>query len=120
MFFRKKTECTHLKVNPDVEGQYCPDCGKYIENKWYMVRCTCCNVKRKTIIKQGLLQPLTKYCPNCGAQAFYSQEVKNINFIDINFAALKKEIGTNKTGDRNQLWVEREPEPVRLLGLKLN
>ena len=38
MFLFKKKECTHDKISPDKSGQYCPDCGKYVENKWFLVK----------------------------------------------------------------------------------
>ncbi len=119
MFFRKKIECSHDRVYPDTDAQYCPDCGRYIENKWYLTRCACCNVKRKTIIKHGEIQPQSHYCPNCGAEEFRVELVATINFIDINFAVLVKEINEEKSHNRCQSWVDRQPEPLRLLGLHL-
>lgn len=116
MFFKNKTECAHSRVSPEVDAQYCPDCGKYIENKWYLTRCSCCNVKRKTIIKHGNIEPYTKFCPNCGAQEYFVEEIAVINFININFAVLIKEIAQEQTLNKNQVWVEREPEPMKLLG----
>lgn len=117
MFFSKRTECPHERVNPQFDSQYCPDCGKYVENKWYMTRCSCCNVKRKAIIKQKTIQPHTKFCPNCGAQEFHVEPIASINFIDINFAVLIKEADDFSAPAKNQVWVERENhEPMKLLG----
>ena len=100
---------------------YCPDCGKYIENRWYLTRCSCCNVKRKTIIKFDNIMPETKYCPNCGSEHYRVEEVKSINFIDINFAVLVKQINEERSLNRTQTWLEREnSEPVKLLGFNLN
>lgn len=119
-FFRRKKKCTHSKVLPSQDSGYCPDCGKYVENKWYMTRCSCCNVKRKTIIKFDKITPETKFCPNCGSECFYIEEVKSINFIDINFAVLVKEINEKLSINRTQTWLEREnTEPIKLLGLNL-
>ena len=36
------------------------------------------------------------FCPNCGAEAFFVEQVEHINFIDINFAVLKKEVVKNR------------------------
>lgn len=120
MFFHRKKECTHPNVTPDKDACYCPDCGKYIENKWYMARCNCCNVKRKSIIKFGKIMPETKYCPNCGSEHYHIEQVKNINFIDINFAVLVKKINEEKSRNRSQSWLERENnESIKLLGLNL-
>lgn len=121
MFFQRKKECTHAKVSPDKDACYCPDCGKYIENKWYLTRCNCCNVKRKTIIKFDQIMPETKFCPNCGAEHFHVELVHSINFIDINFAVLVKEINEEKSHNSTQSWLERENnEPIKLLGMSLN
>lgn len=121
MFFFKKKECSHPKVSPDKEAQYCPDCGKYIENKWYLTRCSCCNVKRVTTIKFGEIMPESKYCPNCGHEHFYIEPIKNINFIDINFAVLIKEINEKLSTTRCQSWYELEnKEPIKLIGWNLS
>ena len=120
MFFNNKKECTHTKVSPDKDSCYCPDCGKYIENKWYLTRCSCCNIKRKSIIKFAQIMPETKFCPNCGSENFYIELIKNINFIDINFAVLVKEVNEKLSRNRSQSWLERENnEPMKLLGLNL-
>ena len=120
MLFFKKKECAHTKVSPDKDAGYCPDCGKYIENKWYLTRCNCCNVKRRTTTKFGQIMPETKYCPNCGGVAFHIEEIKNINFIDINFAVLIKEINEERSLNCTQSWLERDNfEPIKLLGLNL-
>ena len=120
MFFHRKKECTHSKVSPDKEAGYCPDCGKYIENKWYLTRCSCCNIKRKSVTKFGQIMPETKYCPNCGSEHFYIEKINTINFIDINFAVLVKEVNEERSKNRTQSWLERECEPIKLLGLNLN
>lgn len=120
MFFKPKTKCTHDRIRPDSDAGYCPDCGKYIENKWYLTRCSCCGVKRKTVVKQDKIQPYHRFCPNCGNEEFYVQEVRSIDFIDINYAILIKEEARKKTLQSNQYWVERESEPIKLLGLIQN
>lgn len=116
MFFKKNTQCVHNRVSPEIEAQYCPDCGKYVENKWYMTRCGCCNIKRKTLVKGNKIQPYTKFCPNCGASQFYLELIPSINFIDINFAVLVKEINEAHISTQSQIWFERDPEPMKLLG----
>lgn len=64
--------------------------------------------------------PESKYCPNCGSENFYIQEVKGINFIDINFAVLVKKVNEEFSKNRTQTWLERENnEPIKLLGLNL-
>ena len=56
-FFKFNRECEHSRVRPDVDFAYCPDCGELIENQWYLVRCACCGVKLKGIIKNKEIIP---------------------------------------------------------------
>ena len=112
-------ECTHSHVAPDKDFSYCPDCGEFIENKWFLTRCECCNIKRKTIMKRSTIMPESRYCPNCGAEAFYIEQVEHINFIDINFAVLKKEVVKNPNGVFvKQIWEEeQDTQPQKLISL---
>lgn len=107
-FLTKKHECSHKHINPDVEEAYCPDCGALIKNKWYLVRCSCCNIKRPAHIHYDKIEPNTKFCPNCGGTDFYIEELENINFIDINYAIYKKEVIQKQTAATSQVWIEKE------------
>ncbi len=89
-FFIKK--CTHEHVSPEREKAYCPDCGKLIKNEWYITRCACCGVKLRAVIKNGKIVPQLHYCSNCGSEDFVIEQIEKINFIDINFAVLVKQI----------------------------
>lgn len=121
MIFGRKKECTHSKVSPENDSGYCPDCGKYIENKWFLTRCGCCNIKRKATIKFNKIIPESKFCPNCGSSSFFVETVKNINFIDINFAVLVKQVNELLSFNRSQSWLDRNfDEPIRLLNLLHN
>lgn len=64
--------------------------------------------------------PETKYCPNCGAENYYTERIKSINFIDINFAVLVKEINEERSKNRTQSWLDRENEPIKLIGIKMS
>ena len=112
-------ECKHSHVSPDKDYSYCPDCGEFIENKWYLTRCKCCNIKRKTLIKHSTIMPQDTYCPNCGSDEFYIEPVEHINFIDINFAVLKKEIVPNPNGVFvKQIWEDaHECQPQKMIGV---
>ena len=87
-----KSQCTHNKIPATVESGYCPDCGEYVENHWYLVRCKHCRIKRKAHLVAGNPVPETHFCPNCGGILYEVERLKKINFIDINFAVLKKEV----------------------------
>ena len=93
-FFKKNKNCSHHHVAPDVDFAYCPDCGELIENQWYLLRCSCCGVKLKGIIKNGEIMPEKHFCHNCGTKEFVIERINKINFIDINYAVLVKAVGS--------------------------
>ncbi len=107
-FLKQKHECNHINIPVDADEAYCPDCGAFVKNKWYLVRCSCCNIKRKAHSEYDDIKPDTKYCPNCGASDFYIQELDNINFIDLNYAIFKKVIIPQQYYATSQVWIEKE------------
>lgn len=121
-FFKQKNECKHSRVRIDIEEAYCPDCGALIKNKWYLVRCSSCNIKRTAHLEYGAIKPDTKFCPNCGGTDFYIQELDNVSFIDVNYAILKKTIIQQGSHITRQIWIEEEeqllPNEKKLLGVK--
>ncbi len=117
--FKTINECQHDKISPDVDKAYCPDCGAFVENRWYMARCSCCNIKRVSYVSFNSVKPIQKFCPNCGTKDFFLEELDRINFIDINFAVVKK-ITLQEDGStvRSQFWVDnKENSSVKLLGI---
>ena len=106
-FFKIKTVCQHIRVNAIDEEAYCPDCGKLVQNKWFIVRCNCCNIKRQAHLKYDDILPDEKFCHNCGSEKYYIQELEKLNYTDIRYAVLKKTV-KHKPKDitYNQLWVE--------------
>ncbi len=115
--FNFKKSCRHDKITPDMENGYCPDCGKFIQNNWYITRCSCCGVKLKTYERNGEIRPQNHYCTNCGSEEFVIEKLPKINFIDINFAVLvKTEIESNeKVAFTTRCWQEKTPEQPKLL-----
>ena len=107
-FFTSKHECTHKNVPVDVDEAYCPDCGALVKNKWFLVRCACCNIKRKAHTEYHTVIPDTHYCPNCGSREFYVQELDEINFMDVHYAIHKKVIIEQERSVTRQIWVEDE------------
>jgi hypothetical protein len=116
LFHLKKT-CTHDKISPDMDCGYCPDCGKFIQNEWYITRCACCGVKIRACLKNGEVVPQNKFCTNCGGEDFIVEKLDKINFIDINFAVLiKKEVEEPlKSGFTSQCWQEKTNVQPKLL-----
>lgn len=115
LFFRKS--CSHDKISPELECGYCPDCGKLIQNEWYITRCACCGVKLKAMTKNGNVLPQYHYCSNCGGQEYLVEKLDKINFIDINFAVLVKrevEVSSQKVST-SSCWEEKTTLKPKLL-----
>lgn len=107
-FLKQKHECHHKNVPIDVDEAYCPDCGALIKNKWFLVRCSCCNIKRSAHTEYSEIKPDTKFCPNCGATDFYIQELNKVNFIDVHYAIFKKIVIPQNKYTIRQVWIEKE------------
>lgn len=105
-FFGEKT-CTHARMDLSKSFGYCPDCGALIENQWYIVRCSCCGIKQKAIVKNGKVIPVENFCHNCGCHDYVVEKLDNIDFININYAALiRKETKPQAQKVVTQCWVE--------------
>lgn len=110
--------CTHSRVSVNSRGAYCPDCGKFVVVKWYIVRCACCGIKRVAYVDYNdNIRTQDKYCPNCGTMETVVEELDRINFIDINFAVHKKEVEENHiyVQNRTQIWTDTEDNSPQLL-----
>lgn len=110
--------CQHNKVSVNSNGTYCPDCGKFIVVKWYIVRCACCGIKRVAYVDfNDDIKAEDKFCPNCGTSETIIEEVEKINFVDINFAVHKKEVVENRINieGRTQLWSDFEDNTPQIL-----
>ena len=104
--FKKNRVCTHDRVRPDAELTYCPDCGELIQNKWFLTRCACCGIKLKATIKNGEIMPENHFCRNCGEKSFVVEQLKKINFIDIDYAVLVKTVVKPSVEEKFQSWVD--------------
>ncbi len=119
-FFIHKHECKHTHVPVDIDQAYCPDCGALIKNKWYIVRCCCCDIKRAAHIEYDDIKPDTKFCPNCGGTEFYVEELNSLNFTDIKYAIFKKIVIKQENFTTRQIWIEKEENLIsekKLIGL---
>lgn len=105
LFF--KPSCKHEQISPNILAGYCPDCGEYVENHWYITRCSCCGIKQISIVKKGKVSTVAKYCRNCGSNSFVVEELENISVVNINYAVLLKQVAANKRQSFIQTWVER-------------
>lgn len=109
-FLKINKTCNHLKVRPDVDFAYCPDCGELIENQWYLVRCACCGVKLPAVIKNGEIIPEKHFCHNCGTKEYVIERIDKINFINISYAVLVKAVVPNNGFNYTQSWVDAKTQ----------
>ena len=107
-------KCTHDKLGLYSRCGYCPECGEYIENQWYLVRCSCCGVKRIAITKGTKILPKDTFCSNCGEQEYYIEKLNQVNFIDINYATVIQSIKSSNNQDFTQTWINISTEPKLL------
>ena len=119
--FNLKRTCNHTHVSPEVDYAYCPDCGELIENQWYLVRCTCCGMKLKGMIRNREIVPEKHFCHNCGTRDYVVERINKINFIDISYAVLVKSVVQNEDIDITQSWVDFKTPSYRpkLIGQSL-
>ena len=110
-------KCTHERMSFNVDCGYCPDCGEYVENRWYLVRCSCCGVKRVAITRGNEILPKEHFCKNCGETAYYIEELKRLNIIDINYATVLRISPKPLKQNFAQAWVQETPEQKLLCGV---
>ena len=66
--------------------------------------------------KQDKILPQERFCTNCGSQEYFVEKLDKINFIDINFAVLKKtEVNKAQENFVTQCWQEKTNEKQKLL-----
>lgn len=109
--FIPKHECQHDKVAPLSDGEYCPDCGRYVVNEWYITRCKCCGVRLQSVKKGEDVIPAEKFCHNCGGSDFYLEKLSKIDFVNINYAVLIKRAMEDGAFSRTtQCWQDSDGE----------
>ena len=107
-FLKNKRECNHARVPVEVEEAYCPDCGALVKNKWYLVRCACCDIKRTAHTHYDEIVPDNKFCHNCGSSDYYIEELNTVNFTDVRYAVYKKIVIKQQGVTTRQIWIEKE------------
>lgn len=112
-YFRKTTSvsCRHDKIDINRATGYCPDCGEYIENHWYISRCACCGIKQVAKVLNGKISADAKYCRNCGSNSFIVEELEKIDIVNIHYAVLLKQTLRPQMQSIIQTWMERCIQP---------
>lgn len=114
--FLWQPSCKHDKITPDMNAGYCPDCGEYVENHWYISRCECCGVKQKALVRNGKVITQTHFCKNCGSDSFISEELETLDIVSVNYAVVLKKAVETKKQSMVQTWIERNNyTPIKLL-----
>lgn len=110
-----KATCKHEKISPQSAGGYCPDCGEFVQNQWYITRCTCCGLKQHTLVKNGRVVANIKFCPNCGSSSFAPERLETIDVVNINYATVIKNVIETKKQSSIQFWVDKNTYSPKLL-----
>lgn len=107
-FFSSKNKCDHKNALLNSDCGYCPDCGQYLQKNYYIVRCSCCDIKREAKLSWGEIMPTEKYCSNCGSSEYYIEKLDKLNLIDAHYAVYLKEIANElqTLHPEAQIWVE--------------
>jgi len=111
-----KPSCSHEKISPNMKAGYCPDCGEYVENHWYISRCECCGIKQKTSVKNKKIFTDAKFCKNCGSNSFIVETLDCIDIVNINYAVVQKHVRETKKQNIIQAWIDQNAcVPMKLL-----
>ena len=116
-FFKKRGKCSHKNALLTTNEGYCPDCGEYLVKKFYIIRCTHCEVKRLARLNWGEICPESRFCSNCGSESYYIEQLDNINFIDARYAICLKEVASKYKSLHCgfQVWVDNQDIVVKQL-----
>ena len=110
-FLKRQKKCSHKNFSPFSGGEFCPDCGKQIEISWLLLRCKCCNSKRKAGVAFNSIIPQDKFCVKCGESKCYVEKKENPEFFDIEYAVISKRETDNALKEVLQIWIENYVEP---------
>lgn len=114
--FKMTSSCSHEKITADMIAGYCPDCGDYVENHWYISRCECCGIKQTARVVRGRVSASTRYCRNCGSSSFKNEELETIDLVNINYAVVLKQAVAVRKQSIIQTWLDNYTySPIKLL-----
>ena len=114
--FLLKSSCTHDKITPDMKAGYCPDCGAFVENHWSIIRCECCGINQKALVKNSKVITDAKFCRNCGSSVFITEKLNNLDIANINYAVVQKTVQKIRKPSVIETWIEQNSySPMKLL-----
>ena len=118
-FIKSRHKCSHKNALLYTDSGYCPDCGQYLVKNYYIVRCSCCDIKREAKLSWGEIVPAEKFCSNCGSSEYYIEKLDSLNLVDAQYAIYLKEIASElyNLHPEAQIWVE-EDEKIKQIPVK--
>ena len=118
-FINSKQNCSHKNALLNSDYGYCPDCGQFLVKNYYIIRCSCCDIKREAKLSWGEIVPVERFCSNCGSKEYYIEKLDSLNLIDAQFAIYVKEIASEfqTLHPEAQIWVE-ENEKIKQITSK--
>jgi len=113
---KNRFKCYHKHALIHQNEGYCPDCGEYLIKNYYLLRCSCCDIKREARLIWGEIVPKEKFCANCGESEYYIEKIDTVNFIDAQYAICLKEIADKMQTlhPETQIWVE-DGDKIKLI-----
>lgn len=106
-FIKSIFECRHKNALINSSEGYCPDCGKYLKKRYFVIRCQNCGIKRLGKKSFNKISPKENFCTCCGSSEFIIEKYEKLNFTDINYAIEVKETIENPEIINNlEIWVE--------------
>lgn len=111
-FLFKDNTCSHKNALLKGDEGYCPDCGAYLKKHFYVIRCKHCDIKRVGVVNFDSIEPVSKYCENCGGREYYVEKLERVNFFDIKYVILKLEeiLVPEKKEEYSEIWVDNVSE----------
>lgn len=104
-------KCRHKNAILYSSEGYCPDCGQYLKKSYYVVRCTCCGIKRTAKKNFDEIIPTEKFCTNCGEKEYVTEKYNTLNLVDINYAIeVKEAVEYGVQSEKIEIWIDENNE----------
>lgn len=106
-FIKSLFACRHKNALINGDDGFCPDCGKYLKKRYYIIRCKNCGIKRLGKKKFNKILPRENFCTCCGASEFIIEKQETLKLTDINYAIeVKEAIENPEIVNELEIWIE--------------
>lgn len=65
---------------------------------WILLKCSGCGINHIPLVNKGKIQPINRYCKNCGSPRYYIEQKQNIDSYETMYALYSKDINCYKQG----------------------